>query len=254
MNHEGASELLAALALDALDSSERQAVEEHVAQCRHCQSDVDALREVAGALGNTVEPLPETLWSNISSRIYEDRSETAPAPSAMSSEERMASITSRRRLLTSHFARLVAIPLGVAAVLVAVLVFQLVSADRQISRLQTLGAAANTEVAAALKAPGHQLIDLKRSTHQKIATFVMLPDGRGFLVTSKLPSLSSKETYQLWGDIAGKVISIGLMGRSPSHVTFTVSSTPRPSELAVTVEPSGGTRTPSSSIYASGSV
>jgi hypothetical protein len=30
------------------------------------------MREVAGALGNTVEPLPEHLWSSISSRMYED--------------------------------------------------------------------------------------------------------------------------------------------------------------------------------------
>ena len=41
---------------------------------------------------------------------------------------------------------------------------------------------------------------------------MVLPDGRGYLVQSDLPSLSAKETYQLWGVVGGQPISIGILG------------------------------------------
>ena len=71
MTHDEANELLAALALDAVSDEERTAVEEHVAQCPRCRSELDGLREVAAALGNSVATLPEGLWPSISKRIYE---------------------------------------------------------------------------------------------------------------------------------------------------------------------------------------
>ena len=37
MTHEQASELLAALALDAVDSVEREEIDRHVAQCPRCK-------------------------------------------------------------------------------------------------------------------------------------------------------------------------------------------------------------------------
>jgi anti-sigma-K factor RskA len=94
---------------------------------------------------------------------------------------------------------------------------------------------------------------LTSSTHQNEAEFVLLPDGRGYLVTSRLPTLASDRTYQLWGLINGKPISIGLLGNKPSNVTFTVSGS-KPSLLGITVEPSGGTTTPTTAMVASGYV
>ena len=49
MEHDEAVELVAVLALDALDADERREVEEHVAQCPRCLGELDAWREVAGA-------------------------------------------------------------------------------------------------------------------------------------------------------------------------------------------------------------
>ena len=47
-----------------------------------CRAELDGLREVAAAIGNTVEPLPEGLWSNIASRLPErpDDDESPPMP------------------------------------------------------------------------------------------------------------------------------------------------------------------------------
>jgi anti-sigma-K factor RskA len=253
MNHVEANDLLAALALDAVDDAERQSIEGHVATCPRCQSELDAMREVAGALGNTVEPLPEHLWSSISSRMYEDNDDPAPALSILADDE--GSTPTSRRGRSSRVRRSLAPALAVAAVVVGVLAFQLVNADSRNSNLQSaLQASNSSQVAAALKTPGHKLITLDSATQNALAKFVLLPDGRGFLVDDHMPALGSTETYQLWGVIDGKAISIGLMGRTPHRVTFTVAGPPSLSELAVTVEPSGGTSTPTTPMVATGTV
>jgi anti-sigma-K factor RskA len=82
----------------------------------------------------------------------------------------------------------------------------------------------------------------------------MLPNGTGYLVSSSMPALASKDTYQLWGVVNGSPVSIGVMGSSPGQVTFTMSSSPGPSELAVTVQKAGGSLTPAKDFVASGPV
>ena len=258
MTHDEASELLAVLALDAVETSERSEIEAHVAQCPRCQGELDALREVASALGNSVEALPEGLWSSISSRIYEDQSGEAPRTPELlvgGPSESARSLQTRRALSSRKAKSVVASFSALAAAAIIVLAFSLASANGHVSRLNSaLSKSANNAVLAALANPNHKLVDLKSSSQVELAQFVLLPDGRGYLVKSNMPSLASSETYQLWGIINGKPISIGLMGRSPSQVTFTVSGNPSPTELDITAEPSGGSSMPSSPVVASGAV
>jgi anti-sigma-K factor RskA len=87
-----------------------------------------------------------------------------------------------------------------------------------------------------------------------VAEFVVLQSGQGYLVDSHLATLSSKETYQLWGVVDGQTISLGLLGQSPHLVTFTLAGSAKASRLGVTVEPAGGSVLPSGSMLASGTV
>jgi hypothetical protein len=208
--------------------------------------------EVAGAIGNSVEPLPEGLWSKISNRLYEHSGEAVPPLAPLPASPTPREIGGDRRDLAIRRFRRMAIPAGIAAALVAVLAFQLVGADNRITNLQ--GALRAGDVRAALALPGHRLVDLNTGAHRELAQFVLLPDGRGYLVSSRLPTLAPSQTYQLWGIISGTAVSIGLMGRSPGRVTFTVSGSERPTELAVTAERSGGSLTPTLPIVASGAV
>jgi anti-sigma-K factor RskA len=254
MKHDEAYELLAALSLDAVDASEREAIEAHVSECPKCRSELDELLEVAGALGNSVEPLPEGLWTNISSRIYDSGDGTHPMPllaaNVAPTDINVARARRSHRLRTTSLAVTIA---SVAAAVIVVLSFSLAVESSHVSKLQRQLASNAFAASAALATPGHTVVDLTNSTKATIAEFVMLPDGRGYLVNSQLPALGSGRTYQLWGLINGKPISIGLMGSKPTNVTFTVSGT-KPSVLGVTVEPSGGSSTPTSSMVASGSV
>jgi anti-sigma-K factor RskA len=57
MTHGTAREALEALALDALDASEREAVMAHVATCAECQSELAALEHTASSLAYAAAPL-----------------------------------------------------------------------------------------------------------------------------------------------------------------------------------------------------
>ena len=106
----------------------------------------------------------------------------------------------------------------------------------------------------ALATPGHRLVRLEGSNNEVLATFVVLQNSTGYLVSSKMAPLPAGKTYQLWGVVAGSPVSIGVMGTDPRHVAFTLASSPAPSALAVTVEPAGGAVTPSTPMVASGEV
>jgi anti-sigma factor RsiW len=266
MTHEEASELIASFALDAVEPDESGQIEAHLADCPRCRAELDAHREVAAALGNSVEPLPEGLWSGISSRLPERPDEETPPMPRLLLEEfsedgdgRVLRLErpQRFRPTRGRLATIGAVAVAAAAA-AAVLGINLVRADNHVSQLQgVIGTAAPTAVEAALETPGHRVVDLDSAAHHQLAQFVLVPDGRGYLVSSTLPGLSSQSTYQLWAVIKGQPISIGLLGQSPSQVTFTVNTmegTPGPSRLGITVEPSGGSVVPSSPMVASGTV
>ncbi|HEY5093421.1 MAG TPA: anti-sigma factor, partial [Acidimicrobiales bacterium] len=142
-----------------------------------------------------------------------------------------------------------------AAASIIALSLGLSGANSHVSNLQkALKLANRSALQTALATPGHRLVDLSNSAQQPIAQFVMLPDGTGYLVTSHMPDLASNQTYQLWGIVKGSPVSIGVMGNAPGPVTFTMASSPPPTELAVTVQQSGGSLTPSKIFVATGAV
>ncbi len=255
MTHEDASELLGAYALDAVDGEEHRELEAHVDSCPRCRAELDTLREVAGALGTSVEPLPEGLWSNIVSRLPDRPAEAEPPPMprlATSSSPAPADQPPRRR------SRIVAaaIVAVAAAAVVAGLAVGLVRADNRANDLQ----AASTQRAqasaaqAALATPGHHVVTLDSHTGAALASFVVVPDGRGYLLSWHLPALAGDRTYQLWGIFESRPISLGLLGSSPRQATFTMASSAAATALSITAEPAGGAVAPTSPIVATGTV
>jgi anti-sigma factor RsiW len=265
MTHEDTVEILATYALDAVSVEEREAIEEHLAECPRCRADLDSFVEVATALGNSVEPLPEGLWNSIAQRLPErhdeerppmprlvraDHIETDDAAGGDSSGARPRRIVTARRRMATFAAIAVS-----AAAAVAILSVSLVRADDHVSQLTTQSIAGQPgDVVTALETPGHQVINLDSSKHVKLAQFVVDPDGRGYMVSSKLPTLSSDRTYQLWGVVDGKPISLGLLGRHPAQATFTLASWQTASVLGITVEPANGAVVPSQPMVALGTI
>jgi anti-sigma-K factor RskA len=264
MSHQQASELLAVFALDAVEGDEHEQIEAHLAECPRCRAELDAHREVASALGNSVEPLPEGLWSDISSRLMVGPDEAPPPmPSLLRHEtgDDFGGVTSfrtprsgRPRASRSRLISVASLAAACAAAAV-VLGVNLVDANNQVAHLQgAIGETAHTAVLAALETPGHKVVNLKTSDGHRAAEFVVLPSGQGYLVGWRLPELSPKETYQLWGVVNGQTISLGLLGRSPDLVTFTLAGSPKESRLGITAEPAGGSVLPSGAMLAAGAV
>ncbi len=264
MTHEEANDLLATYALDAVVGDEHEQIEAHLIECPRCRADLDAYRDVAAAMGNSVEPLPAGLWESISSHLPERHDDVAPPmPRLVFSDGTLselragagvgagagAGVRSRRSVLAVVGAFAVA-----AAAVAAVLGIGLVRADNKVDQEQVaLAQAAPSALVTALETPGHKVVNLSNASQGKVAQFVMA-DGRGYLVSSKLHHLSADQTYQLWGVVNGRSISLGLLGQSPEQSTFTLAGAMQPSQLGITIEPAGGSVVPSSPMVASGVV
>ncbi len=260
MTHDEASELLAAYSLDAVDGVERTELEEHLASCPRCRSELDGLREVAAAMGNSVETLPDGLWSHIASQLPERDAgeEEAPPMPALTSGGGPPSpfrtpTKARRRQRRAGLTTVGAIAVAAAAVAV-VLGIGLVRADNHVSDLQAQMAQQPATVTHALATPGRRLVDLDSTSHTQVAQFVVVPDGRGYLVTSSLPSLGKGRTYQLWGIVGSQAVSLGLLGSAPHQAVFTMAGTNRPSRLSITAEPAGGSVMPTTAVVGTGTV
>jgi anti-sigma-K factor RskA len=254
ITHEEANELLASYALDAVMEEEQELIETHLSDCPRCRAELDALRDVAASMGNSVEPLPDGLWASIASRLPERQdSEPPPMPRLVAVDapgrDKSPRPTGRRRYSQRSVIATVGAFAVAAAAVAAVLGIGLVRADNQVSHDEAIsGMNAASTVEAALTTKNHQVVNLESSDHVRLAQFVLVPDGRGYLVSSKLKSLPSNEVYQLWGIIGNEPISLGLMGHSPKQVTFTTAGPIKPSRLSITVEPAGGTVVPGAQI------
>ncbi|HEY1825999.1 MAG TPA: anti-sigma factor [Acidimicrobiales bacterium] len=249
MSHDDACELLASLALDALDEDMRVTVEAHVETCAECQNELDELREVASALGTSVETPPSGLWDHIASQLYVqegDRSDEAPVLASGMFVPPAGVLANRRSRRVRGV--LSTVLLAAAAAIVA-LSLNLANESGRVSNLQS--ALASGAAQQALVTPGHHVVRLTGGNDRVLATFVVLRDGTGYLLHSNMPSLSEGKTYQLWGIVNNKAVSVGIMGSHPREVAFTLASS-QPTQLAVTVEPAGGSPTPTTAVVATG--
>jgi anti-sigma factor RsiW len=257
MSHAEAVELLGAYALDAVDGDESTELEEHLADCPRCRAELDGLREVAAAMGNSVAPLPEGLWSDIAGRLPERQpDEQPPAMPDLAPEGRSpfrAPPDGRLRRRRSAVTTIGALAVAAAAVAV-VLGISLVRADNRVSNLQADVASSASAVTTALHTPGHRVVDLDTSTHGPVARAVIVPSGQGYLVSSNLPALGHDRIYQLWATGGKQPISLGLLGSAPRQAAFTMAGSTPPAHLVITDEPAGGSVSPTGPVVASGSV
>lgn len=263
ISHDDASELLGAYALDAVDGVELVDLEEHLATCPRCRAELDTLREVAGALGNSADPPPEELWSSIADRLGSDWSEDEeppPMPELPPSARSPFRAPAPERTRRSRSTVLLLGAVSVAASAVAIVLgIGLVRSQNNATNLQQVIAHQRavdqrTPAQVALHTPGHRVVTLVDSAHVDVARFVLVPSGRGYLVSSSLPVLQRSQTYQLWGIVGTTPISLGLLGASPHGSIFTLVGAAGTSKLALTAEPDGGTVAPTGTIVASGTV
>jgi len=139
----------------------------------------------------------------------------------------------------------VAVIVGAAAVVAAVaLGVKVDHLNHQVSALQGSTALTRAEQAA-IRAPSTKEVLLRAPasagpTAVGKVTVVLTRSGTGFVEAGGLSSLPTSETYQLWGVIGSRTISLGLLGSKPRVVPFSVAGATPVGAFAITAEHAGG--------------
>jgi anti-sigma factor RsiW len=263
MTHDETEALLGAYALDATSDEERAQVEAHLANCPRCQAELAAHREITAmmATGIGVE-VPARVWDQVAASTFSGlgrQQATFPPPLLLRKTETrhtgvragLARLTGRLRAITLGLGTAAAAAVIALASFFGVEVGQLHS---QVHRLEQQVTSANLATAAALAAAGpHVTVTLAATDGARAATVVVTPKGYAYWISSRLPDLPRSETYQLWGLVRGKPVSLGLLGPEPSQTSlFRLEA--GTAKLMVTAEPAGGAPQPTTGVLAAGNV
>ena len=264
MTHDEVEQLLGAYALDATNGEEREQVEAHVAGCARCRAEVAAHRETAAmlALGASGEP-PAGLWDQVAASTFSARlaagANLAPpsSPPLGTGPRQLSRRPAQWRGLRP--ARRFAWAAGTAAVATAAAFASFFGLEvghlrSQVHQLQQqIGAAAIARAAANAASGPHATVTLATPGGAPSATVVVAPQGLAYWVSSGLAELPTSKTYQLWGLVRGKPVSLALLGPDPRVPgVFRVES--GTTKLMVTTEPAGGVPLPTTAVLAAGTV
>lgn len=221
-------DLLGVYALDAVDDDERRAVEEYLATSPRARAEVQQHREVATMLAWSGMDAPDGLWDKIAGSL--EGSESAPE----SVLGRVLPMRSSRRRSWGRTAGSWALATAAAA-LIAFVAVRVASNSSDAS----MSAPIERAVAAAFANPKSvqaQMTSVNESSLKVRA--VVDPEGNGYLLADSLPRLDPSRTYQLWGQIDGELISLGILGSDPKTAGFSVHG--KVTLLAITDEAGGG--------------
>lgn len=217
LRHDQIEVLLGAYALDAVDGEERDLVEGHLAACARCRSEIRDHREVASLLAHSGGSAPDGLWDRIAGAL-----DTPPPALSLVSSRPVPAGTSRGHLRRSWGTRVVAAVIVAAAAVIAVLAVQVDGQDERIDQLSALLSTDGVSRAfqSALGEPDARLVQLVSADGGLKLKAVVTEEGDGYVSASSLPRLPDGRTYQLWGDLGDRRVSLGPVGPTPGVVVF----------------------------------
>ncbi len=226
--------LLGAFALGALDDDERAQVEAFVLHDRDARAELHQLEHAVAWLGHASPRPSAASWNVVRDEMTRDLAsdtantdaaatdgaQPAGAPPAAAVVPITAARTARRR---SPWYAVAAVAAGVALVLGIALATRGTDATSP-NRATTVALAApdgTTAVTARVRA-----------------------DGQGRIVTSSLPDAPAGHVYQLWATTSTQkpMRSAGLLGRDPTARAIRIP--PRAVQVAISIEPAGGSAAP----------
>jgi anti-sigma-K factor RskA len=262
MTHEQLRELLPALSLGALDADEHREVAAHVPTCAECTAELMTLERVVQEIGVDAAPVtpPAALKGRVLARIENERA------TQLSSMSRMPKppAASARPPWASGLALAASIAIAVGALLYAWALRSEVSILRQ-SVVATSDEAARlrgelamirrnwvevTRAMDVLRAPDMLRVDLKgQATLPSAAGRAFWSRSAGLMFTAEgLPALPKDKVYQLWtikGTVAtGAGTFVPDAGGAASVTAIVAAGSAVPDAFGVTIEPTGGSTTP----------
>ncbi len=225
--------LTGAYALDALSADEREAFEEHLAECAACRREVAELRDTAVRLGVAVATAPPAaMKSDVLDQVRRVRQVPPDEGPIIPMLGRKWPV--RVATLAAAACLLAAIALGV----------QVIRTGQELGRANDQLAQADGRYAALVDVLTASDARVSTSTERDMRATVVVSQTKGRLafVPQDMRPLGADKTYQLWLIGTDGAHSAGVLAAAQGPVvTKTVEGTDR---LGVTVEPAGGSRQP----------
>jgi anti-sigma-K factor RskA len=231
--------LTGAYAVDALSGDELDDFERHLRQCPSCAEEVSGLQETAARLGlaAAIAPPPSMREQVLDGA---NRVRQLPPPGV----RLLAADGPRPR---GRLSRRLPRPIAVTAMAAAIVVLAILQVG---TRHQLQQAQANSRTIASVLAASDARIELGSSTVGGTVTAVISKHDREAVITaSGMPTPSDARVYQLWVMRGASARSVGLLPGSGNGATSPVlaDDVEPGDQLAITIEPAGGTRQPTSS-------
>jgi anti-sigma factor RsiW len=244
-DHEEMAELVAAYALDAVDPDEARLVEDHLRGCPRCRAELADHQDTASLLGHAGDDAPAGVWERIAAGI-----EAAPGAPALRVVLGDAPAVEPRRFRRWSYG----LAGAAAAAVVGLLGAGYVHTNHEVGQLRTALASNHSleQATAAALDPRAQRFSLTAWNGTVMAAAAVLPDGHAYVLPEGLAPLPGSRTYQLWSIVGGHPVSAGLLGTDPTVLAFRLA--PGTAVLAITDEPAGGSRQPTTAPLASATV
>lgn len=249
--------LTGAYALDALDDTEHAGMLKHLADCADCRFEVESFHQTLATFASlseqppplrmraevlasikTVRPLPPLVEN--SQAISADEAGPPPSPAAQpvvaGARHRNTVIDARHR-----FRRTIAATAAVAAALIAIaiVVWPTTSSSKP---------AKVTATEQVRRAPDAKSVSLKLAGGASATVVISRSLGKAVLVTDEMPTPPAGEVYQMWYLGANNTYtSAGLMSPSPSQSIALKGDATNSIAVGITLEPSGGSPSPTGS-------
>jgi anti-sigma-K factor RskA len=265
-----ADELAPAFVLGALDPAEAKSVRAHLGDCPERHEAFAAVGGTVGYLAELAEPVepPPALKARLMSAVADDLgsrvSGQAAPPTAATGSEAMPLAPSGieaepARLETERARRRPVLSFVMAAAAVLLIV---VLAASNLALRGELDAAAEQagilrEAIAAVGRPGARVASVTGTEAQPGASgFVVIPmEGDGYLAVHGLIAPPIGQTYEAWTiDSSGVPVAAGLASPHDGLAVFVLPSSRSAEVVALTLEPEGGSTTPTMPIQVAGEV
>jgi anti-sigma-K factor RskA len=222
--------LTGAYALDAVSGEERAAFERHLSECESCAQEVRELRETATrlALAATEDP-PPALRARVLNEIKTVR-QLPPETTVVPLRRRGTGLALKLTSVAAAVLFAVAVALGVIVV-------------RQNDQLDQSQAQA-AEMSRILRAGDAQVVTLDKGAEGRMTVAMSRSENRMLLLTEGLSNPPEGKDFQVWTGHKGTMVSAGFLNPENGEALLSISGFGDADAIGVTVEPDGGSDTP----------
>ena len=231
--------LAGAYVLDAVDDLERAAFTRHLAECASCANEVDEMREAAARLADGAWSVPPPrLRTEVLAAV--SRTRQLPPVSAVGRGRDAGAVVSRWRRFTTGAAAAVVLAVGAGGATYAIQEHRV----REQSAIAALARAQQVRTQQILTAPDVQVKSTAMPGGGRLTVASSAREGAGVVLVAAGAAPSSDQSLQLWTLRGTTPTSRGVLAAGLGSTVRVVEGLPAEEAFAVSLEPAGGSATP----------